>query len=640
MKLKALITFVFLVPLLALAQGKKSKGDNYFYGYQYKEAIAEYNKERAKGGLSNEQVLNLADAYFKMGFYENASEMYLMANKNDTIISVNRFNNMLQSLSKNSDKERVKTFLNTKANMFSTELLENAEFNYELLENSKEAKEIEIVNLFSNSPQADFSPAFYKESLLFSSSRPQKSKEIYEPTGDSYLDIFIGKMEDSGNVSNPVPFAKIPSSEFHKSTPFFSEDLNRFFYILSNTEEGRMAFDDNGKNALAIGMVFDNGQFRFLLKDLSTSFYYPYFDAATDRFYFAANFDDSYGGTDIYYVFTNNGQIMSAPINLGPRVNSPGNEISPYIFNGSLYFSSDVFYGIGGMDVYKSNIQGDGSFSIPVNIGEGINSNADDFGFIIKEGEGKEYVGYFASNRTGGKGKDDIYRFRMDQVPGLKTFVLKGKVVNLTSKVGIDRAQIRLLNREGDILKETYSNEDGDFSVEIPWQEQITIQATKDRYSIFSTAYSEEGMEEVQNSPFNMGLAMLDDLIEEKEGKTVIKVGKFYFDKGKSTVNAEVAAELDKVVDAVSRFPELQLSIETHTDSRGSSTSNKRLSQSRSDAIKIYLLKNGLSDANIVESVGFGEEMIRNNCKDGVYCLDFLHKQNERTLFVVTNDLQ
>ncbi len=178
MKLKALITFVFLVPLLALAQGKKSKGDNYFYGYQYKEAIAEYNKERAKGGLSNEQVLNLADAYFKMGFYENASEMYLMANKNDTIISVNRFNNMLQSLSKNSDKERVKTFLNTKANMFSTELLENAEFNYELLENSKEAKEIEIVNLFSNSPQADFSPAFYKESLLFSSSRPKSQRYI------------------------------------------------------------------------------------------------------------------------------------------------------------------------------------------------------------------------------------------------------------------------------------------------------------------------------------------------------------------------------------------------------------------------------------------------------------------------------
>ena len=264
---------------------------------------------------------------------------------------------------------------------------------------------------------------------------------------------------------------------------------------------------------------------------------------------------------------------------------------------------------------------------------------ADDFGFIIKEGAQNELVGYFASNRSGGKGSDDIYRFKMDGVLGLKTFALKGKVVNLASKAGIDKAQIRLLNREGDILKEVYTNRNGDFSVEIPWQEQVTIQATKDRYSIFSRAHSEEGMEEVQNSPFNMGLAMLDDLVEEKEGKTVIKVRNFYFDKGKSSVNAEVAAELDKVIDVVSRFPQLQLKIETHTDSRGSTSYNKNLSQSRSDAIKSYLLKNGLSASNIVETIGYGEDKITNNCTNGVYCLDFLHKQNERTYFVVTNDL-
>lgn len=639
MKFKALLLILVWIPFSMISQDKKSKGDTYFYGYQYENAIAEYNKERVKSPLRNDQVLNLADSYFKIGEYDTASKLYISVNKNDTIMSVHRFNKMLQSLSKNSDKEKVKTFLSTKANMFSTELLENAEFNYELLESIKEPVAVDITNLFANSAQADFSPSFYKESLLFSSSRAQKSKQIYAPSGESYLDIYIGKLEGSGNVSSAVPFNRIPASQFHKSTPFFSEEMNRIFYILSNTEGGNMAFNDEGKNALAIGMLYEDGQFRFLMKDLGTSFYYPYFDSDSNRLFFAANFDDSYGGTDLYYVFTNNGQIMSAPINLGPRINSPGNEIAPYIFNGSLYFSSDVFYGMGGMDIYKSNIQKDGTYSIPVNIGEGINSKEDDFGFIIKENENKELVGYFASNRNGGKGSDDIYKFSMSQVPGLKTFALKGKVVNLSSKTGINKAQIRLLNGEGDILKETYSNGEGDFSVEIPWQDQITIQATKEGYSIFSTAYSEEGMEEVQLSPFNMGLAMLNDLIEEKEGKTVIKLNKFYFDKGKTIVNSGVASELDKVVDAVSRFPELQLKIETHTDSRGSSYSNKKLSQERSDAIKIYLMKNGLSTSNIVESVGYGEEVIRNNCTDGAYCLDFLHKQNERTLIVVTNKL-
>lgn len=637
MKFKLLIVFLLVMSSSLFAQEKKSKGDNYFYGYQYEAAIAEYNKEKIKAPLRNSQVLNLADAYFKTGKYDEASELYMQVNKNDTIMSVHRFNKMLQSLSKNTNKERVKAFLKSKSPMLSKELVENSEFNYELLAASGKSENARITNLSINTPQGDFSPAFFKENLLFSSSRPQKSKDVYKPSGESYLDIYSGKMEIDGNVTNSAPFSRISESKFHKSTPYFSEKLNRFFYILSNTQGDDMAFDDNGKNALAIGMLYENGDFRFLLKDLSTSFYYPYFDSESDKLYFAANFDNSYGGTDLYYVFTNNGQIMSAPINLGPRINSPGNEIAPFVHNGSLYFSSDVFYGLGGMDVYKSNVQKDGSYSIPVNIGEGINSTVDDFGFIIKENSDKELVGYFASNRAGGKGGDDIYSFKLNQTPGLKTFALRGKVVNLSSKIGIAKAQVRLLSREGDVLKEVYSNDDGGFTFEIPWQKQVTIQATKDRYSIFSAAYSEEEMEEVQKSSFNMGLAMLDDLVKTVEGKTVLKLEKFFFDKNKSIVTAAIALELDKVVDAVSRFPQLRLKIETHTDSRGSNTSNKKLSQRRSDAIKMYLLKNGLSSSNIVESIGLGEEKIKNNCTNGVYCLDFLHKQNERTLVEVVD---
>ena len=634
MKFKLFIVFLLVINAAVFGQDKKSKADIYFYGYQYKEAIEAYNKEKIKSPLTNNQVLNLADAYFKTGKYDKASELYMQINKNDTIMSVHRFNKMLQSLSKNDNNERVKAFLKSKSPLFATELMENAEFNYELLAASNKSDNAEIINLGINTAQADFSPAFYKENLLFSSSRTQNSKSVYKPSGESYLDIYIGEIEDNGNVSDSERFSKIPASKFHKSTPYYAEKSNRFFYILSNTQGDEMAFDDNGKNALAIGVLYDSGQFRFLLKDLSTSFYYPFFDAASERLYFAANFEDSYGGTDLYYVLVSNGQIVSSPINLGPRINSPGNEIAPFIYDGSLYFSSDVFYGLGGMDVYKSNIQKEQAYSIPVNIGEGINSEKDDFGFIIKENN-KALVGYFASNRAGGKGGDDIYSFKLTKTPGLKTFALQGKVVNLSSKVGIPKAQVRLLDRQGAVLKELYSNNDGSFSFEIPWQQQVTIQATKDRYSIFSAAYSEEGMEEVQKSSFNMGLALLDDLIETKEGKSVLKLGKFFFDKNKSTVTAAMALELDKVVDAVSRFPQLKLRIETHTNSKGSTAYNKKLSQRRSDAIKIYLLKKGLSSSNIIEAIGYGEEKIKNNCTNGVYCLDFLHKQNERTLVEV-----
>ena len=635
MRFKIIIVFLVFIPFLSTAQDKKSKADNLFYGYQYEKAIAAYKSEMQKDSLTNNQLLNLADSYFSTGNYDSASELYLKVNKNDTIMSVNRFNKMLQSLSKNSEKDRVKTFLRSKADKLSPELLENAEFNYSLLEIPSNNDNSTIRDLAVNSPQGDFSPAFYKNGVLFSSSRGRNTKNVYEPTGESYLDIYFARLSSNNQLVDVETFSEIPATDFHKSTPYYSDKLATFFYILSNTEEGELRYDENGKNALAIGTLSDTGRFRFILKDLSTSFYYPYYDDNTDRLFFAANFDDSYGGTDLYYVYTNNGQIMSAPINLGPRINSPGNEIAPYIFNGSLYFSSDIFYGFGGMDVYKANMLPNDSFTIPVNLGEGINSTSDDFGFIIKNDEITGLSGFFASNRKGGKGGDDLYAFNFKNDPGLKTFSLGGKVVNLKNKAGIKGAQVSLLNRQGDVIKEVASTADGSFRVEVPWMSQITIQAMSEGYSIFSTTYSEEGMEEIQNASYNMGLSKMEDLVTEIEEKTVLKLNKFYFDKGKSTLNPQVEAELNKVVDAVVRFPQMRLRIQSHTDSRGSNSYNKKLSQQRADTIKDFLLKNGLNSSNIIEATGYGEEMIVNNCKNGAYCLDFLHKQNERTLFVV-----
>lgn len=618
-----------------MAQDRKSKADILFYEYQYEKAIAAYRVEMEKNTLTNHQLLNLADSYFSTGNHKNASKLYLNVNKNDTIMSANRFNKMLQSLSKNSEKDRIKTFLNSKADKLSPELLENAAFNYNLLEITEDTDNSIIRNLAINSAQGDLSPAFYKNGILFSSSRARNNKNIYEPTGESYLDIYFARLGSNNTLIDVEAFKEIPATDYHKSTPYFSEKLATFFYTLSNAEEGELKYDENGKNSLAVGTFSKNNRFRFILKDLSTSFYYPFFDDNTERLYFAASFDDSYGGTDLYYVNTNNGQIMSAPINLGPRINSPGNEIAPYIFNGTLYFSSDIFYGLGGMDIYKSNILPNDSFTIPVNLGEGMNSSLDDFGFIIQNDENSGLSGFFASNRAGGKGRDDLYGFVVKNTPGIKTFSLGGKVVNLSTKVGLKGAQVRLLNQKGAILREVIAGNDGSFRIEIPWKSQVTIQAMSDGYSIFSTTYSEEGMEEIQNTSYNMGLVKMEDLMVQLEDKTVLKLSKFYFDKGTSVLNAQVENELKKVVDAVLRFPQMKLRIQSHTDTRGSSSSNKRLSQERADVIKNYLLKNGLNSNNIIEAIGYGEENIVNNCVNGAYCLDFLHKQNERTLFVV-----
>lgn len=638
MKFKFVAIFFIILSSLGFAQQKKSKGDILFFEYSYNQAIIEYQKELRETKLSNTQYLNLADSYMKIGNYKKASDIYVDIFQKDTTMSKYHFNKMLQSLSKTSELEKVKAFLATKEDKLPKELLENSSFNYELIAtNSNDDLDFEIFNISGNSAKADFSPTFYKDKLLFSSDRPDGSKNIYGPSGEAYINIYESKMDLQGNVKDPKPFKGISDSKFHRATPYYSEELNNIFYVLSNSDGENLQFSDNGKNALSIGMTTAQGSFKFILRDPDTSFYYPFYEASTGRLFFAADFGDGYGGTDIYFVYTNDGVIMSSPTNLGPRINTPGNEIAPFIFENSLYFSSDIFYGLGGMDIYKSTIHSDNSFSIPINLGPGINSSKDDFGFIIKNNDTNGLLGYFSSNRDGGKGGDDIYGFNVKEKPGLKTLALKGKVVNLTSNDGVSKAQVRLIDKDGKLIKEIFADENGEYNVEIPFQNNITIEATKEKHSIFSVTYQDNELEAIQEKAFNMGIKFLDDLIEEQEGQTVIKLKKFYFDKRQSNITPEIAQELDKVVDVMTRFPQLQLRVESHTDSRGGSSSNFALSQKRADAIKKYLLEQGVQAGSILYSIGYGEDKLLNGCKDGVFCLDMLHNKNERSLIVVLN---
>tara|TARA_R110002020_G_scaffold23587_3_gene78439 strand:+ start:3479 stop:5404 length:1926 start_codon:yes stop_codon:yes gene_type:complete len=636
MELRILVLF-FLLTISCFGQDKKSKADNLFFGYAYKQAIAEYKKEMAKTQLDNQQYLNLADAYLKTGDYKNAATTYTLVYKRDSTLSNHNFNKMLLSIARTDGMERVNAYLATKKALLPAEWIENANFNAELLDSDGgDGLKYEILNIRGNSAQADFSPTFYGEKLLFTSSRSQKSKDLYIPSGESFMDIFIGRVSQNGDILNANAFNDMPPSKFHEATPFYSQELESIFYMLSNAEDGELSFDENGKNALAIGMVDQKGVFKYLLRDLGTSFYYPFYDAPTGKLYFSANFGDSYGGTDIYYVYTNQGQIMSAPVNLGPRINTAGNEIAPFVFDNSLYFSSDVFYGLGGMDIYRSNLMPDDSFSIPVNLGREINSTYDDFGFIIKDSSTGGLMGYFASNREGGKGKDDIYSFSVSEKPGLKTLVLSGTVAK-PSGTAIDRAAVRVYDIQMELLKEVYTSENGQYHLEIPWRDSILVGAAKERFSSFTKALDGKSLQAVNNGRLNISLTQLEDLIAEKEGQTVIKLNKFLFDRSKSTITPEIAGELDKVVAAVKDFPKLQLRIESHTDSRGGSSTNFKLSQQRADAIKKYLLDNGVSTSNILYTVGYGEDKILNNCTNGVYCLEMLHQQNDRSLIVVLN---
>lgn len=633
------ILMVLFGLLFSFAQEKKSKGDEFFFQYEYQKAVNAYEEQLANGTLSEKQFLNLADAYFNTNNFEKASKAYMELYKKDTLMDRHHYNKMLQSLAQTSNNAEESAFLTTMSGDFPKELMENMDFNNQMLQNdATDGLDYNIFNLAANSPQTDFAPTFYNTELLFSSGRQQDKRFRYEPGNEGYFKIYESTIQPNGQVMDIQKFDLITKSDFHQATPYYSNGLNRLFFVLSNTtRSGELDFDPNGKNSLAIGMQLIGGEFQLLLRDLSTSFYYPFYDEKSGKLYFAADFEDGYGGTDIYFVYTNKGQVMSAPINLGPRINSPGNEIAPYIFEDNFYFASDVFYGLGGMDIYKSNIEGD-EFGIPINLGQGINTEFDDFGLIIRN-EGEGLLGYFASNRPGGKGKDDIYGFKVDEKPGLRTITFKGKVVKSNgSSKGVENAVVRLKDPDGTLLAETYSDEEGNYRLEVPWQDDVVLESTKDRYSVFRKEFGASELKDLSLESFDVKLALYDDLVEEKEGQKVVKMDKFYFATSSTQLTPIIELQLDKVVNFIKEFPQAQLRIETYTDSRGGSSTNFQLTQGRSDAVKKYLISKGVPTSSILYSIGYGEDKILNNCTNGVFCIEMLHKQNQRTLVVVLND--
>ncbi|WP_240729744.1 OmpA family protein [Flavobacterium sp. ASW18X] len=634
---RSIVLILMLVLATVHGQQRVSKGDGHFFAYAYDEAIVAYEKDIKKGlVLSSEQKLNLADCYFMTGGYKNANELYLQLFDYDVDLGSKRINRLFRSLEETGDVAKVRDLIYNDSLKLSNQLIENMDFNNRLL-----AKNVLQSNLDFNvflaeisSNENEFSPSFYIEELLYTTS---KSIGNSVKNKEGYLNIYSSSIVDDGNARSPKLFSKIQNTDFHEATPFYSEKLNSIFYVLSNTFEGELEFNEQGKNALAIGMQRIDGEFRYLWRDLSTSFYYPFYDERNGRLYFAADFGDGYGGTDLYYVTTNNGQVMSAPVNLGPRINTLGNEVAPYIFEGTLYFSSDIFYGLGGMDVYKSELREEDQFSIPVNLGTAINSEKDDFGFIIRN-HGDGLLGYFSSNREGGRGGDDIYGFMVDEKPGLKTLVLSGTVQKDHRGNGVSAASVAVLDGKGEVLKATTTDQDGNYHIEIPWQEEVVVEVFKKRYSTFYKKYDASALEALQKTPFNPIIAEYDEWVEETEGQKVLKLRKFYFQKGSSTITPAIAKELDKVVEAVGYFPQMQLRIETHTDSRGGSATNFRITQARSNALKKYLIQQGVPASNILYAVGYGEQKILNDCTNGKFCLEMLHQQNQRSLFVVLND--
>ncbi len=490
-----------------------------------------------------------------------------------------------------------------------------------------------------NSSKSDFGTTFYGNQLVYSSSKDTTKfrEKLYSWNQQPFLELYVADRNiTTGELFNELFFLEDIRSQYHDATVAFTPDLKTIYYTTNTLKRKKLQNDGGGINNFQIlrGTI-ENGKVtkteKMVFNSLEYSVGHPALSPDGKWLFFVSDMPGGLGETDIYVAEIFSDGNLNSPQNLGPTINTPGREMFPYYSNGILYFSSDGHYGYGGLDVLESKHNGKLNFSEPKNLGEPINSNKDDFSFII---DVESKYGYFSSNRETGKGDDDIYYFTKAKAPCNQ--VVSGKVINSKSKLNLEGATVKVFDSFGDLKAEVTSHANGSYQVTIPCGGTYRFVASKPNYTTqekqVTTGLNNRG--EIKDVDFE--LANLEDFTV-KEGKNEkIDINSIFFEYDKWDITPQAVTELDKVVYVMNAFPKVKIRIESHTDSRGKDAYNIKLSDNRAKSTQTYIISKGIDPSRIESAIGYGEMRLKNKCKNGVKCTEEEHFINRRSDFIIT----
>ncbi len=401
-------------------QSLLKKANKEYEKYEYINAQETYLKMINKGYQFPEVYKKLGNSYYFNSQFKEASIWYeeLFSNYKNNI-DVEYYYRYAQTLKSIGNYEKSNEYMHQMALLYPEDkrvklFLVNQKF---IKERKDEIEKYSIRNLSMNSKARDFGTAYSGRFILFSSSRGKEN--IHQWNNEPYLDLYVAKKDyESNELYDIEKWNNQFNSDFHESTPVFSKDKQTFYFTRNNEDGGAYKILDIGKTRTDKLKIYrsDIDKHGVWSKPLALPFSsdeysvaHPTLSNDEKKLYFSSDMPGGYGESDIYEVDIKPDGTYGEPKNLGKDINTEGKETFPYISKtGNLYFSSDGHVGFGGLDVFKiSNFENETKFKI-VNIGKPINSPNDDFTFIINE---NSKDGYFSSNRSGGKGKDDIYSF-------------------------------------------------------------------------------------------------------------------------------------------------------------------------------------------------------------------------------------
>lgn len=630
----------------ANAQYVLKAADKQYELFNYSKAIQLY-AEAFKKKQSVYAAERLANAYALTNNYQQAENWFATAVKlaNGKAENVYGYAKALQNNAKYAEaKTQYMAYIDKKKDITEKQKLLWLTACDSALFWMKNPKPLEINNLKNlNSPQSDWGAVNYADGIVFTSDRIDKEthpakdtkpflkfdgaqlpdKNIYGWTGNGYLKLYF----KANSADSVLRFALKTNTAYHVGSASFTADGSTVYYTLTKIPE-RLERNKQAINTVNVeiysstktadGNWTEPKSFAFnKVNDYSLGD--PFIAPDGKTLYFVSNMPGGKGGTDIYYTKKNAAGEWDKPINL-TDINTEGNERNPFACdNGDFYFASDGHIGMGGLDIFTAKLSNN-SISQIQNMGYPFNSPQDDFSPYLFDQNNKIY---FASNRQGGLGNDDVYATTLKQP---LVFKLTGTVFDKTNNQSLADATVNICVTGTDTLK-VQTNQQGNYQFDLAENTSYRVMAQKNNYRAESVALSTSGLNSSKTFVQNL---YLDKIVINK----AIKLENIYYDFNKSDIRADAAMELDKLAQVMQDNPNIVIEVDSHTDSQGKDAYNLALSQRRADAVVNYLTAKGIAKNRMIAK-GFGETRLLNRCKNGVKCTEAEQQINRRTEYKI-----
>ncbi len=644
MKTKNLIyilIFGFFSTFTYSQKEREINADKKYDKYNYVDAIKTYERIAAKGYKSVDLFQKLGNSYYFNSELAKANKYYteLFALKEE--VAPEYYYRYSQSLKSVGDYKKADEML-TKFNQISGndgrgKLFEkNKDYLAEIKKNSGKYT-VESLNI--NSQYLDYGSAFNGDKLVFASSRETDNFLVRKSdwNDQSFMNLYQSNIKPDGTLDKPEKLSKNLTTKFHESSPIFTRDGNTMYFTRNNYNNGKKGKDDQKSVLLKLYKSVKNGndwndatELSFNSNQYSTAHCSLSQDEKT--LYFVSDMPGTFGQSDIWKSAINSDGSYGKPENLGKIINTEGRETFPYISDeNKIYFATDGHQGLGGLDIFVSKIEND-SFSEPKNIAEPINSKNDDFAFLI---DSKKQLGYFTSNREGGKGFDDIYKFNIIPVePCVQELI--GIVTDKDTGEILANTEVILLDNKFQEVARLMSDINGKYNFKVICGEIYYVRAIKPDY---------ETNEQKIEISIETGITDLPIKLEKKvkpitKGTDLAKtfnIKQIYFDLDKSNIRKDAALELEKILDVMKQNPVMEIDVRSHTDSRATFEYNEKLSDRRVKSTIAWLIKKGIKPERLIGK-GYGESLLVNECADGVKCSEEAHQLNRRSEFIITSN--